>query len=41
MTQKQESMLKDMGFYHSQENIKNNYWIQDYILYNYFQKGNP
>ena len=25
-------MLKDMDFYHSRENIKNSYWIQDYML---------
>ena len=28
----QENMLKDIGFYHLQENIKNNYWIQAQIL---------
>ena len=28
-TQEQENMLKDIDFYHMQENIKNNYWIQD------------
>ena len=27
--QEQENMLKGMYFYHLQENIKNNYWIQD------------
>ena len=30
--QEQENMLKDMGFYHFWESIKNNYWIQDSIL---------
>ena len=24
--------VKDMDFYHLQENIKNNYWIQDEML---------
>ena len=27
--QEHENMLKDMNFYHLQQNIKNNYWIQD------------
>ena len=30
--QEHENMLKDMNFYHLQENIKNNYWIQDQML---------
>ena len=30
--QEQENMLKDMDLYHSQENIKNNNWIQDQML---------
>ena len=27
--EEQENMLKDMDLYHSLENIKNSYWIQD------------
>ena len=27
--QEHENMLKDMNFCHLQQNIKNNYWIQD------------
>ena len=27
--QEHENMLKDMNFYRLQQNIKNNYWIQD------------
>ena len=27
-SREQENVLKDMDFYHLQENIKNNYWIQ-------------
>ena len=27
--QEHENMLKDMNFYNLQQNIKNNYWIQD------------
>ena len=30
--QEQENMLKDIDLYHSQENIKNNNWIQDQML---------
>ena len=28
MFREQENVLKDIDFYHLQENIKNNYWIQ-------------
>ena len=27
-SREQENVLKDIDFYHLQENIKNNYWIQ-------------
>ena len=30
--QEQENMLKDIDFYHWQENIKSNYWIQKQML---------
>ena len=30
--QEQEKILNDMDFYHLQGNIKNNYWIQNYML---------
>ena len=30
--QEQENILKDVDFYHLQENVKNSYWIQDQIL---------